>query len=95
MNENNRVIIRKLPTGVPGLDPHSIAFLADDIVRMRYVEVDGELRKILTIVKMRGSQHSRDLREYEITSKGIEPLGHKMGGFRSLITGVPEPQVTS
>lgn len=68
---------------------YSISFLTDDIVRMRYVEIDGQLRKIITVVKMRGSQHSTDIREYSITPQGIV-IGNRLTGFRDLITGVPE-----
>jgi circadian clock protein KaiC len=69
--------------------PHAISFLTDDIVRLRYVEIDGQLRKILVVVKMRGGNHSKDIREYEITSQGIE-IGPRLKDYRGLITGVPE-----
>lgn len=70
-----------------------ISFLADDIIRMRYVEVEGQLRKILTVVKMRGSAHSNDIRQYEIQSDGIR-LGQRVEGYKHLITGIPD-QTTS
>ena len=53
------------------LSPYSISFLSDDIIRLRYVEIDGQLRKVLMVVKMRGGDHSKDIREYEITSEGL------------------------
>jgi circadian clock protein KaiC len=34
---------------------YSISFLTDDIIRLRYVEIEGQLRKIPTIIKMRGA----------------------------------------
>ncbi len=67
----------------------AISFLTDDIIRLRYVEIDGQLRKILVVVKMRGGQHSKDIREYEITSEGVK-IGVRLEGYRGLITGVPE-----
>ncbi|MCW3054575.1 MAG: Circadian clock protein KaiC [Chthonomonadales bacterium] len=69
--------------------PHAISFLTDDIIRLRYVEIEGQLRKILTIVKMRGGNHSKDIREYEITSQGLK-IGSRMKDYRGLVTGVPE-----
>jgi len=69
--------------------PHAISFLTDDIIRLRYVEIEGQLRKILTIVKMRGGNHSKDIREYKITSDGLE-IGTRLQGYRGLVTGVPE-----
>jgi circadian clock protein KaiC len=68
---------------------YSISFLCDDIVRLRYVSIDGKLRKILVVIKMRGGNHAKDIREYEITSKGLVILGKALINFQGLITGVP------
>jgi circadian clock protein KaiC len=72
------------------LSPYSISFLSDDIIRLRYVEIDGQLRKVLMVVKMRAGDHSKDIREYEITSDGLR-IGERLTGYHGLITGVPEP----
>jgi circadian clock protein KaiC len=69
--------------------PHAISFLTDDIIRLRYIEIEGQLRKILTIIKMRGGSHSKDICEYEIASEGIR-IGARLKDYRGLITGVPE-----
>lgn len=69
--------------------PHEVSFLADDIILLRYIELDGRLQKMITVVKMRSSQHSKDLREYEITSHGMV-IGPSLAQYRGLITGVPE-----
>jgi circadian clock protein KaiC len=69
--------------------PHAVSFLADDIILQRYIEIEGQLRKVLTVVKMRGSGHSRDLRAYEITARGLE-MGESLSQYRGIITGVPE-----
>ena len=42
------------------------AFLADAIVMQRYVELRGQFRKVIAVVKVRASAHSKDLRFYEI-----------------------------
>ena len=72
------------------LSPYSISFLSDDIIRLRYVEIEGQLRKVLMVVKMRGGDHSKDIREYEITPGGLR-IGEKLTGYYGLITGVPKP----
>lgn len=72
------------------LSPYSISFLSDDIIRLRYVEIDGQLRKVLVVVKLRAGDHSKDIREYEITSEGLR-IGKRLRGYHGLITGVPEP----
>jgi len=40
------------------------------------------------VVKMRGGPHSTDIRDYEITSKGLV-LGERLTGYEHLITGLP------
>ncbi|MEP6535803.1 MAG: ATPase domain-containing protein [Bryobacteraceae bacterium] len=67
---------------------YSISFLTDDILRLRYVEIGGELRKIMMVVKMRGGNHSKEIREYDITSQGLV-VGERLAGFEHLITGIP------
>lgn len=66
-----------------------ISFLTDDIIRLRYVEIDGQLRTIMMVLKMRGGSHSSDIREYEITADGIM-IGKRLQGYSRLITGLPE-----
>lgn len=68
---------------------YMVSFLADDILRLRYVDLDGVLRRILTVVKMRDSQHSKDIREYEITKKGVVVTDRALNQYRALITGIP------
>jgi circadian clock protein KaiC len=71
--------------------PDLISFLTDDIILQRYVEVDGQLQKVLTVVKMRGSEHSKDLRAYEVTPRGLVIL-KGLAEYRGIITGVAERQ---
>jgi circadian clock protein KaiC len=68
---------------------YSISFLTDDIIRLRYVSIDGELRKIMVVIKMRGGNHAKDIREYEITDKGVVILGKRLTEFQGLISGIP------
>ena len=69
---------------------YSISFLTDDIVRMRYVEIDGQLSQIMMVVKMRRGAHSREIRKYEITTDGIV-IGERLKNYVDLITGIPQP----
>jgi circadian clock protein KaiC len=68
---------------------YSISFLTDDIIRLRYVSIDGQLRKIMVVIKMRGGNHAKDIREYEITSKGVVILGERLTNYQGLISGIP------
>jgi len=69
---------------------YTISFLTDDIVRMRYVEIDGQLRKMMVVVKMRGGNHSKDIREYVITDKGVVVIHPRSTDYTGLTTGIPE-----
>ncbi len=70
------------------LGPRENAFLADAIILQRYVEIQGQLKRIMTVVKVRGSEHSKDLRLYEITSEGLV-LDRVAAGYQGLLTGNP------
>jgi len=48
-----------------------ISFLSDDIILLRHVEIAGQLRKSLAVVKMRNSDHSKELWLYDITAQGL------------------------
>ena len=71
-----------------GLSNFTISFLADDIVRLRYVSIGGQLRKMLIVVKMRRSAHSIDMYEYAIRSDGLV-LGQTLRGYRRLTGDIP------
>lgn len=75
-------------TGLP-FSPQDIAFLLDAIIIQRYVEIDGQLKRAMTIAKVRASQHSKDLREYEITSEGEICVGAALTGYAGLLSGTP------
>jgi circadian clock protein KaiC len=69
---------------------YSISFLTDDIIRLRYVEIEGQLRKIIMVIKMRGGNHSKDIREYIIDHKGMAVIGPRQTEYARLTTGLPD-----
>jgi circadian clock protein KaiC len=77
--------------GYPDLSftTEKVSFLTDDILVQRFVELDGSLRRVLAIHKMRGSAHSQDFRTYEITEKGAV-VGGPLRNYHGIVTGVPE-----
>jgi circadian clock protein KaiC len=68
--------------------PHGTAFLTDTIIMQRYIELKGELRRVMAVVKVRGSAHSKELRAFEITEDGIV-VGDALGNYDGLLTGHP------
>jgi circadian clock protein KaiC len=69
--------------------PQGVAFLTDAIIVQRYVEIDAQLRRVMAVVKVRASQHSKDLREYEITPDGGIVIGEPLRGYGGILTGAP------
>jgi len=76
--------------GALRFSPQGIAFLTDAIIIQRYAEIDGQLRRALAVVKVRSSRHSKELREYEISSDGRIVVGSVLRGYEGLLTGTPK-----
>lgn len=64
-----------------------ISYLADNLVFLRYLEVDGELRKAIGVLKKRYSGFETALRELSIDTDGIQ-IGDPLSGHRGLLRGV-------
>jgi circadian clock protein KaiC len=71
--------------------PHAISFLTDDLILQRYIELEGQLRRVMAVVKMRGSDHSKDWRAYEVTDRGLV-VGRVMSEYRGILSGIPVPR---
>jgi circadian clock protein KaiC len=65
-----------------------LSFLVDCIVALKPVEIESSMRKALVVLKMRGSDHDKRLREFEITSTGIK-IESAFSNYEGLITGSP------
>lgn len=65
-----------------------ISTITDTIILLRYVELYGEMRRGLAILKMRGTQHDKDIREYVIDSEGMH-LKDPFRGVHGILTGTP------
>ena len=72
-----------------GFTTERVSFITDDIIVQRFVEIAGELRRVLAVVKMRGSEHSHEFRTFEVTAKGAV-IGEPLKNYHGIITGVPE-----
>ncbi|MDR3670923.1 MAG: ATPase domain-containing protein [Holophaga sp.] len=68
--------------------PNGSAFLTDAIIVQRYVELDSRLDRVMAVVKVRGSAHSNDLRQYAITGEGII-IGTPVLEYEGLLSGRP------
>jgi len=64
------------------------AFLADAIIVQRYVEITGQFKRVFSVVKVRGSKHSKDIRLFDITDGGII-IGETLSGYGGIMSGRP------
>lgn len=68
--------------------PYGNAFLVDAIIVQRFIEYQAQLKTIVSVVKVRGSRHSRDLRTFEITEDGIV-IGDGPAPYGDILVGGP------
>lgn len=64
------------------------AFLADAILMQRYIELKGRLRRVLSVVKVRGSAHSDQLHFFDISDAGIQ-VRETLESYEGILTGHP------
>ena len=69
--------------------PVDASYLADAVILLRYFETRGAVRQAISVVKKRGSQHERTIREFGMDKGGIR-VGEPLREFRGILTGVPE-----
>ena len=65
-----------------------ISTLTDSIILLRYVEMFGEMKRGLTVLKMRGSKHDKGIREFEIDDAGMH-LGSRFKNVTGILSGHP------
>ena len=74
--------------GRPGKTGADISTLTDAIILLRYLDIDDELGRGLTIIKMRGSQHEKRVRRFRIDDAGLH-LGGTVQDVRDMVAGLP------
>jgi circadian clock protein KaiC len=65
-----------------------ISTLTDSIILLRYVEMFGEMKRGLTVLKMRGSAHDKAIREFTI-DKGGMIMGRPFRNVTGILAGAP------
>jgi circadian clock protein KaiC len=72
---------------VSKISDYGIEFIVDCIIMQQYVEIESEIRKSVNILKMRGTDHDKAIRRYEITGHGIEVLS-RFEGYEGIMSGL-------
>lgn len=75
-------------TGQVKATGEGISYLADNIILLQHLELEGELRKAVGVLKKRTSDYERFLREFSITQNGIK-VGEPMDNLQGILTGMP------
>jgi circadian clock protein KaiC len=65
-----------------------ISTITDSIILLRYVELYGEMRRGLTVLKMRGSKHDKEIREFSIDDSGLH-IGNAFRNVSGILAGNP------
>jgi circadian clock protein KaiC len=66
----------------------SAAFIADSYTLLRYVEIESSIQKALLVLKLRGSDHAKDIRQFQISETGIQ-VKATFEGQEGIMSGSP------
>jgi circadian clock protein KaiC len=69
--------------------PLDASYLADAVLLLRYFEAQGEVRQAISVMKKRGGEHERTIREFRLAEGAIH-VGEPLRRFRGVLTGVPQ-----
>lgn len=80
LKENRNIL------GGLNLAGNKIPFIVDSYLVLRYIELKSSIKRGIMILKMRGSDHAKTIREYEISSGGIR-IGESFSGVQGIFAG--------
>ncbi len=70
------------------LTSSGISFISDNVILLRYVELESSITRAVSVLKMRGFDHDKAIREFKIDSSGITVMD-KFKGQEAILTGKP------
>ncbi len=84
------VLTNEIPElfGSVKLTSQGISFISDNVILLRYVELESSITRAISILKARGSEHDKAVREFKITSDGITIMD-KFEGQEGVLSGKP------
>jgi circadian clock protein KaiC len=65
-----------------------VSYLADCVILFRYYEAHGKLNKAISVVKKRSGVHENAIRDFKMSSKGIQ-VGQALNKFHGVLSGIP------
>jgi circadian clock protein KaiC len=76
--------------GSAQLSGYGVSFAADNVIQLKYVEVEGCLERGISVLKARGVHHATDVRRLRIAAGHLE-VAAVFAGLRGVLTGLPTP----
>lgn len=76
--------------GAAQLSGHGVSFAADNVIQLKFVEIEGRLERGLSVLKARGLRHATDVRRLSVEANGVQ-VGAPFEGLRGVLTGLPVP----
>ena len=70
--------------GLQATPVDGLAFLFQNVIFLRYIELESEIRRAIGVIKMRDSDHYKGLRMVQISSRGFE-VGEQIAGLTGLL----------
>lgn len=77
--------------GILGSDTHTpidVTYLSDNLILLRFFEAGGEMKRAISVVKMRSGWHENTIREFQIGKGGVF-VGEPLREFQGILTGEP------
>jgi circadian clock protein KaiC len=78
----------KQVTGITSISEIGFSFIADTVIYIGFTEVESEVAKVISVLKLRGGIHQTDLRRLIVTEKGLK-VGTKFTGLTGVLMGAP------
>lgn len=75
-------------TGATQITGMGISPFLDAVILLRYVEIKSEMRKAISLLKMKGSDHDKEIREIVISNNGAE-IKLPFSEYSGLLSGNP------
>ena len=76
--------------GSAQLSGHGVSFAADNVIQLKFVEIEGRLERGLSVLKARGVRHATNVRRLSVERDGVQ-VGSPFEGLRGVLTGLPVP----
>ena len=91
-NMNTSVILidqRSEVMGLPQATSTNVSYVADNIIFQNYLELEGELQRVVGVLKKRIGEFETVPRRFRITADGLA-VGEPLTGIHGVLDGIPD-----